>query len=96
MARKPQDKPRIFVDANILIRGLTLPRFPYEVLRAGTLGKIHLITSTTTLAGARHYIGTKFVAQAERLERFLAAGMIEIIDDPPDTEVQASMDLGTG
>ena len=93
MARKPKDKPRVFVDANILIRGLTLPRFPYEILRAGTLGKIHLITSTTTLTRARHYIETKFVAHVERLERFLATGIIEIVDDPPDAEVRANMDL---
>jgi predicted nucleic acid-binding protein len=91
--RQPKDKPRVFVDANILIRGRTLPRFPYEVLRAGTLGQIHLITSTATLAGARYYIATKFAAQAERLERFLATGIIEIIDDPPDAEVQANLDL---
>jgi len=93
LARKPKDKPRVFVDANILIRGLTLPRFPYEILRAGTLGKIHLITSTTTLTRARHYIETKFVAHVERLERFLATGIIEIVDDPPDAEVRANMDL---
>jgi putative PIN family toxin of toxin-antitoxin system len=93
LARRPKDKPRVFVDANILIRGLTLPRFPYEVLRAGTLGKIHLVTSTTTLARARHYIETKFVVHVERLERFLATGIIEIVDDPPDAEVQANMDL---
>ena len=93
MARKPQDTPRVFVDANILIRGLTLPRFPYEILRAGALGKIHLLTSTATLAGARHYIETKFVAHGERLGRFLATGIIEIIDDPPDAEVRANIDL---
>ncbi len=27
------NKPRTFVDANILVRGVSLPRFPYEVLR---------------------------------------------------------------
>ena len=96
MARKPRDTPRVFVDANILIRGLTLPRFPYEVLRAGTLGKIHLLTSTATLAAARHYIETKFGAHVERFERFLATGIIEIIDDPPDAEVRANMDLVRG
>jgi hypothetical protein len=26
-------KPRVFLDANVLIRGVTFPRFPYEVLR---------------------------------------------------------------
>jgi putative PIN family toxin of toxin-antitoxin system len=93
LARKSRGKLRVFVDANILIRGLTLPRFPYEVLRAGTLGKIHLITSTTTLARAHHYIETKFTAHVERLERFLTTGIIEVIDDPPDAEVQAHMDL---
>lgn len=93
MAQKPKDKPRVFVDANILIQGLTLPRFPYEVLRAGTRGRIHLITSTSTLARARHYIETKFVTHVERLEQLLATGIIEIIDDPPGAEVQANMDL---
>lgn len=82
MARTLRDTPRVFVDANIFIRGLTLPRFPYEVLRAGALGKIHLLTSAATLAAARHYIETKFGAQVERFERFLATGIIEIVDDP--------------
>jgi hypothetical protein len=25
--------PRVFLDANVLIRGVTFPRFPYEVLQ---------------------------------------------------------------
>lgn len=93
MARKAKGAPRVFVDANILIRGLTLPRFPYEVLQAGALGQIHLVTSAATITSARHYIKTKFGAQVERLEQFLATGIIETVDDPLDAEVQANLDL---
>lgn len=64
------------VDANVLIQGLTLPRFPYEVLRVGTLGQVQLMTSVTTLARARHYIETRFPAHRERLERFLTTDVL--------------------
>jgi predicted nucleic acid-binding protein len=80
--------PRIFVDANILIRGLTLPRFPYEVLRAGTLGQVQLLTSASTLARARHYIETRFPAHMDRFERFSAMDVLTVVDDPPEEVVQ--------
>jgi hypothetical protein len=51
-----ENKPRTFVDANILVRGVTLPRFPYEVLRHGVLGDIRLIFSQQVREEARRYI----------------------------------------
>jgi hypothetical protein len=78
LARRTRGKPLVFVDANVLIRGLTLPRFPYEVLRAGALGQVQLVTSQTTLAKARYYIETRFPAHLEGFERFLDAGVIGV------------------
>jgi predicted nucleic acid-binding protein len=88
-----RDKLLVFIDANILIRGLTLPRFPYEILHAGARGQIHLLTSATTLAKARYYIETKFPAQLERFEQFLATGVLAVADDPPEEVVRRNVDL---
>lgn len=93
MARRLSGKPRVFVDANILIRGLTLPRFPYEILRAGTLGQVHLITSVSILAKARHYIETKFPAHVERFEQFLGMGVLAVVDDPAEEVIRRHENL---
>lgn len=83
MVRRSSRSPRVFVDTNILIRGLTLPRFPYEVL----------ITSVSILTKARHYIATRFPAHLERFEQFLGAGVFTVVDDPLDEVVQKNLDL---
>jgi predicted nucleic acid-binding protein len=43
-------KLRVFLDANILIRGITLPRFPYEVLRHAAQGQFIPVFSATVLS----------------------------------------------
>ena len=93
MTSQASSKPLVFIDANILIRGLTLPRFPYEILQAGALGQIRLATSTTTLAKARHYIETKFPPHLERFERFLATGILAVVEDPPEEDVRTHPEL---
>jgi len=93
LARRLSGKHRVFIDANILIRGLTLPRFPYEILRAGTLGQVQLLTSMSVLAKARHYIETKFSAHVERLERFLGMGVLIVVDDPLEEVVHRHENL---
>jgi predicted nucleic acid-binding protein len=45
-------KLRVFADANILIRGITLPRYPYEILRLAAEGEITLPVSESVLADA--------------------------------------------
>ena len=88
MTPQASGNPLVFIDANILIRGLTLPRFPYEILRAGALGQIRLVTSSTTLAKARYYIETKFPPHLERFERFLATGIVAVVEDPPEEGIR--------
>jgi hypothetical protein len=48
--------PKVFVDANILIRGITFPRYPYEVLRPAAQHTITLVVSASVLTDARHYL----------------------------------------
>jgi hypothetical protein len=43
-------RPRVFVDANILIRGITFPRYPYEILRLAASHVIVPVVSPSVLA----------------------------------------------
>jgi hypothetical protein len=65
LAHRTGGRSLAFVDTNVLIRGLTLPRFTYEVSRVGALGQAQLVTPQTTLAKARSYIETWFPAQLQ-------------------------------
>ena len=62
------DKPRVFLDANILIRGITFPRFPYEVLRHAANGDFALLLSPIVLDSARFYVHNRFPDYQEALE----------------------------
>ena len=60
---------RVFVDANVLIRGITFPRYPYEILRLATRHEIVMVISPTVLADARHYLSTLFPNLPARAEK---------------------------
>jgi len=84
---------RVFVDANVLIRGITFPRYPYEVLRLAAQHKITLVISPSVLADARHYLSVLFPEHLPKLDALLAAAMVEIVDDPTREEVSANRNL---
>ncbi len=84
---------RVFVDANVLIRGITFPRYPYEVLRLAAQHKILLIISPSVLADARHYLTTLFPAHLPKLDALLAIAAVEIAADPTPEEVAANRNL---
>ena len=81
---------RVFVDANILIRGITFPRYPYEVLRLAAQHKIILIVSPSVLADARHYLTALYLP---KLDALLAIAAVEIAADPTAEEVSAHHNL---
>jgi predicted nucleic acid-binding protein len=86
-------KPRVFVDANILIRGITFPRFPYEVLRHAANGDFVLILSPMVLDGARFYVHERFPDYQEALEVLLELLDYELVPDPPPEQVAAHPNL---
>ena len=51
---------RVFADANVLIRGVTFPRYPYEILRLAARHKIVLVLSPLVLDDARRYLAELF------------------------------------
>jgi predicted nucleic acid-binding protein len=82
------DQPlRIFLDANILIRGITLPRFPYEVLRHAAREDFTPVFSPLVLDSARLYVQELFPAYQDALEVLLALLDYELIPDPTPAEV---------
>ena len=84
---------RVFADANILIRGITFPRYPYEILRLSARRQITLIVSQSVLDDARHYVGELFPEHLPKLEAFLALANIEIVAEPTNAEIELHHDL---
>ncbi len=66
---------RVFVDANILIRGITFPRYPYEILRLAARHTIVLVVSPSVLTDARHYLRLLFPEHLPKLDGFLATAV---------------------
>lgn len=65
---EPPNRLRVFVDANVLIRGITFPRYPYEILRLAAQHKIILVISPSVLADARYYLTTLFPDHLSKLD----------------------------
>lgn len=86
-------KLRVFLDANILIRGITLPRFPYEVLRHAAQGHFIPVFSPTVLDSARQYISELFSDHKETLEVLLSLLEYELVSDPSIQEIEAHSNL---
>lgn len=86
-------KLRVFLDANILIRGVTLPRFPYEVLRHAAKGDFIPVFSPMVLDSARLYVRELFPDYQEALEVLLALLKHELVPDPSPEEVAAHANL---
>lgn len=78
-----ENKLRVFLDANILIRGITLPRFPYEVLRHAAREDFVPVLSPMVLDSARLYVGKLFPAYQGALEALLELIRHEVSPDPP-------------
>ncbi len=84
---------RAFLDANVLIRGVTFPRFPYEVLRHAARGDFIAIFSPLVLDSARLYVARLFPEHLDDLDVLLGILPYELAPDPSPEEVQAHAGL---
>lgn len=80
---------RAFLDANILIRGVTLPRFPYEILRHAAHGDFIPVVSPLVLTGARLYVREFFPQCQTDLELALGLLRCELVANPSLEEIAA-------
>jgi putative PIN family toxin of toxin-antitoxin system len=85
--------PRVFLDANILIRGVTFPRFPYEVLQHAARKEIVAVVSPLVLDSARFYVRERFPDHQRALEALLELLDLELAPDPPLADVEAHAGL---
>jgi predicted nucleic acid-binding protein len=86
-------RSRAFLDANILIRGVTFPRFPYEVLRHAARKEIVAIVCPIVLDSTRLYVRERFPDHQGALEALLELLDLEVTPDPPLEEVVAHANL---
>ena len=86
-------KLRCFLDANILIRGITWPRFPYEVLRHADRDDFTPVFSPLVLASARRYVKELFSSHVTDLELLLSLLEYELVFNPSPEEVVAHAGL---
>jgi predicted nucleic acid-binding protein len=88
MARR---RLRVALDANVLIAGIRLPRWPHEVMRAALAGYFVLLLPEQIVAEARRHL--EHPAQAEVLDVFLAGSGYEELPMPPADLVRRHSDL---
>ena len=82
---------RVGLDANVLIAGVRLPRWPYEVMRAAVLGSFDLVLPEQVVIEARRHLNHP--AQLAALEAFLAGSVYEELPMPPSKFVHENLDL---
>jgi predicted nucleic acid-binding protein len=86
-----QRRLRVALDANVLIAGMLLPRWPHEVMRAALAGYFDVALPEQVIAEARRHLET--LAQAEVLDFFLASSGYEELPMPPADLVRQQSDL---
>jgi predicted nucleic acid-binding protein len=87
------EKPRVLLDANVLIAGTVWPRWQYEILRHALMGDYHLVLSPLIIESARRNIQRIDPAQLYRFEQFLADCPAEVVDNPSREQVMDNIDL---
>ncbi len=86
-------KPRVFIDANVLLAGSAFPRWPYEVLEHAADGDFRLVLCPLVIEQAREHLRERFPAHLARFEKFLLEIDYELVPDPAPEDVDAHRDL---
>jgi predicted nucleic acid-binding protein len=86
-----QDSLRVGLDANVLIAGVRLPRWPHEVMRAAVRGAFGLALPEQVITEARRHLGHP--AQLAALEAFLSGSGYEELAMPSAEAVRQNRNL---
>jgi predicted nucleic acid-binding protein len=89
----PENKVRVFIDANVLVAGSAFPRWPYEVLRHAALGDFRLVLSPLVIKQTRRNLQKRFPEYTERFEAFIQSVEHDLVPDPTLPEVEANQNL---
>ena len=82
---------RVALDANVLIAGVRLPRWPFEVMGAAVRGLFDLVLPEQVVVEARRHL--PHAAQQAALDAFLAGSRYEELPMPTRERVVPNLDL---
>ena len=83
-------KPRVMVDANILLAGSVWPRWPHEVLLHAVKGDFQLVLSPYIINEARRHVKRRFPDHVAEFEEILELCGYEEVPDPTREQVAAN------
>ena len=86
-----QRRLRVALDANVLIAGIRLPRWPHEVMRAALGGFFDVALPAQVIVEAGRHLTQP--AQTAALRFFLTASGLEELPMPPASELSRNWDL---
>jgi predicted nucleic acid-binding protein len=89
----PPEKPRVFLDANVLLASSAFARWPYEILEHATDGDFRLVLSPLVIKQARQHLQRRYPQHLGRFERFLRDTVYELVPDPTTEEIDAHRQL---
>jgi len=81
---------RVGLDANVLIAGIRLPRWPHEVMRAAVRRQYDLVLPEQVVEEAQRHLDRE---QRDALDVFLSTSAAELAPMPPVSAVRANIDL---
>jgi predicted nucleic acid-binding protein len=86
-----QRRLRVALDANVLIAGIRLPRWPHEVMRASLGDLFDLALPTQVMEEAGRHLAAP--AQTEALQFFVDSSRYQELPMPSAAEVRRNLDL---
>lgn len=91
--RNKEKAPKVFLDSNVFIAGLTYPRWPYEILKYGEMEKIKIILCPIVIEEVKTRMGIIFPKYLDDVNYFIANGKYKIVPNPSKNEVQKHHNL---
>ncbi len=82
---------RVGLDANVLIAGVRLPRWPHEAMRAALRGSFDLVLPEQIVIEAQRHLSHP--SQLAVLQAFLTGSAFEAFAMPPSDRVRQNRDL---
>jgi putative PIN family toxin of toxin-antitoxin system len=91
-----RDRPRVFVDTNVIFSALRNPDgIPSELLRLGISGRFRWVTSPAALEETIRNVSNKLPGLEDRLALLLAGAELEVVRNA-STDLHASLSTSLG
>lgn len=86
-------KLRLFLDVTVLIRAVSFPRLPFEILRLGLAGEVEIVLSPLVIESARRHVERLYPGQSPLFDQVLEQLDYQEVPDPDVERVRQHRDL---